>query len=131
MATYIMHVAVILCLIHEKEEEHLSVILCLIHEKEEEHLSVILCLIHEKEEEHLSVILCLIHEKGRTFISNFFDIISINKLTDTENYLSVWYRGHSDVTNKNNNVCSWRFWHTLSLVSQLDLFELLKAVSIC
>ena len=26
MATYIMHVAVILCLIHEKEEEHLSVI---------------------------------------------------------------------------------------------------------
>jgi hypothetical protein len=41
MATYIMHVAVILCLIHEKEEEHLSVILCLIHEKEEEHLSVI------------------------------------------------------------------------------------------
>ena len=53
------------------------------------HVAVILCLIHEKEEEHLSVILCLIHEKGRTFISNFFDIISINKLTDTENYLSV------------------------------------------
>ena len=39
------------------------------------HVAVILCLIHEKEEEHLSVI--------------FFDIISINKLTDTENYLSV------------------------------------------
>jgi hypothetical protein len=28
-------------------------------------------------------------KRGRTFISNFFDIISINKLTDTENYLSV------------------------------------------